>query len=741
MNTQVRALFISNDREETERVRQIIAQTSLDPIWENSIDSAVARLTSEKIDVVLLDWMLSERNAVETWQTFTAHLSEIPFIALIEAGADDTATTQALQLGASDYLVKGQADKDSLARTVRYAIRLHKTETALRQTQTALEKFRGVLETAPEAMLLIDQQGSILLVNARAEKLFGYHRTAILGQAIEMLIPGRHRNRHQNYRTRYFEQPSTEPLVLTGPDIYGLRQDGSEFPADITLSPMQTEEGMLATALVRDITERRRTEAELKQHRDRLEELVKERTTELLDAKERAEIANRAKSTFLSNMSHELRTPLNAILGYAQILKREKQLSDRQIAGLNTIQQSGDHLLMLINDILDLSKIEDGKLELFMDTINLSTFIQVIADIIHIKTEQKSLSFSYEMPPDLPNAVQADEKRLRQVLLNLLGNAVKFTDSGHVGLCIHRLSAGDQIAQLRFEITDTGIGMTPAQIQAVLSPQGVGLGLAISRQLVRLMGGEIQVESFVSKGSRFWFDLPMPLKTNVPIPLERVIIGYEGPRKKILIIDDTAENREVLTELLSPLNFDIQQASNGYEGLKLIASTRPDLVFMDRMMSILDGVETTRQLRQTPGMEEIPIIAISASTAKEDQVACLAAGASAFLSKPVEQGSLLQTIAQYLQLTWIYEDNSAESAASQELAPDSEPVVVPPYEEMQILYVLALAGNMRDIRRWADHIEALDKQYQPLANKLHNLAKEYQSQAILDMVEEYMRGT
>jgi PAS domain S-box-containing protein len=470
----------------------------------------------------------------------------------------------------------------------------------------------------------------------------------------------------------------------------------------------------------------------------------------LAKAKELAEAASRAKSTFLANMSHELRTPLNAILGYAQILKRDKGLKDRQLDGLSTIQRSGEHLLTLINDVLDLSKIEAGKFELCPGAVNLPGFLQVVADIIRVKAEQHSLLFFYEASPDLPMAVRADEKRLRQVLLNLLVNAVKFTKRGQVRLRVQcQLGDNDQV-RLRFEIQDTGVGISPAQLETIFQPfeqagdvqsrrGGTGLGLAISRQLVHSMGGEIHVESALGKGSRFWFDVDVPLEAEVATrPAERVATGYQGPRRKVLIVDDVVANRAMLVDLLSTLGFEVQEAANGQEGLEQAQESWPDLILTDIMMPVMDGLEATRRIRRLPHGRGVPILAVSASASLEDQARSLAGGASAFLTKPIDQGRLLHEIGAHLGLSWTYEPPQGRPAAEEA---DARPLVPPPQAQLAQLYPLAQAGNMRDILHWATQLTNLGEQYGPFATRICELARGYQSKAILGLVERHMNAT
>ncbi|MDP3841667.1 MAG: ATP-binding protein [Oxalobacteraceae bacterium] len=473
-------------------------------------------------------------------------------------------------------------------------------------------------------------------------------------------------------------------------------------------------------------------------------EHLEELSAEANRAKAAAEMANQAKSTFLANMSHELRTPLNGILGYAQILLRDNTLSERQVAGLRVIQQSGEQLLTLINDVLDFAKIEAGKQELSLTDIPLAKFLRVITEIIGVKAEQKGLVFSCDTAPDLPGGIRADEKRLRQALLNLLANAVKFTDRGQVSLRV-RFSP---LSRLRFEVQDTGIGISANQLESIFQPfeqggeaqrrlGGSGLGLAISQRFVRLMGGEIQVESRLGQGSTFWFELELPVVEAelATAPVAGVVSGYQGPRKKVLVVDDVAENRAVMIDMLGQIGFQMAAAKNGREGLEQAQALRPDLILMDVIMPEMGGLEAARRLRQLPAQKQVPIIAVSASASGGDKESSLAAGMNAFLPKPIDFDLLLTQIASLLQLDWTYAAPPAGAAPEQQ-APG--PLLAPPAQEMAILHRLAREGNMRDIVQRAAHLSELDERYRPFADQLRLLAKGYQSKAILSLVEQHL---
>ena len=481
-------------------------------------------------------------------------------------------------------------------------------------------------------------------------------------------------------------------------------------------------------------------------------QLVETQSRELQIAKTAAESANQAKSDFLANMSHELRTPLNAVLGYAQLLERDESLNEKQVIAARTIHQSGAHLLALITDILDLSKIEAGKLELYPSPVDLRQFVRGLSDMIRVRAEDKSLSFICETSPDVPAVLLCDAHRMRQVLLNLIGNAIKFTGQGSVTLRISPLCAGDDVAHLRFAVEDTGVGIPQDQLALIFQPfeqvgeterraGGTGLGLSISRQLVGLMDGQIEVRSTVGQGSCFYFDLTLPVvaadRSPVLARARQDVTGYLGQRRRVLIVDDIPANRSVLAETLTQLGFDTIEAADGLQGLEEARIALPDLILMDVRMPVMDGYESMQGIRQIEALRETPIIAVSASATEEVQRRCLAAGASAFLTKPVVRCDLMQMVTSHLSLDWTHVgDQPTDSPPI-----DAENIVAPPADEIAILLKMALAGNMRAIRSQADHLATVDKEYRPFADKLKTLASSYQSAGILQLIEQYSAST
>ncbi|HEY9864390.1 MAG TPA: ATP-binding protein [Candidatus Obscuribacterales bacterium] len=487
-----------------------------------------------------------------------------------------------------------------------------------------------------------------------------------------------------------------------------------------------------------------------------LEQRVEERTSQLQTAALEAEAANQAKSEFLANMSHELRTPLNGILGYAQILQRETTLTPKHLQGLHIIYECGSHLLTLINDILDFSKIEARKLELYPVDFNLENCLWGIKEICSLKAEQKELEFNYQELTPLPQVIHGDEKRLRQVLLNLLGNAIKFTDTGSVSFQVQVLSESiesDSVKMytLRFLVEDTGIGINGEQIQKIFLPfeqvgeharksEGTGLGLAISHQIVEMMAGKINVESIPGMGSKFWFDIKLPAAQDQVIKKTKTsqkIMGYQGEKRTVLIVDDRWENRSVIVNLLEPLGFEVIEATQGQEGLEKVRGWYPDIIITDLTMPILGGLDMTKQLRNDPEFCDLVIIASSASVFSADREECFKAGCNGFIAKPIQEEVLLNQLQEWLKLTWIYEDS--ETIIDHSKTPISvNSLIIPPSKEMISLYNFAKGGYILDIQNEANRIKQLDTQYTDFADYIIQLAEAFEDEQIIRFIHPYI---
>jgi len=449
-------------------------------------------------------------------------------------------------------------------------------------------------------------------------------------------------------------------------------KDGSIIHTEVVTTILLDEAGQPRQILgiSRDVTERRRNEAELEQHRHHLEEMVDERTAALLLAKDAAEAANRAKSTFLANMSHELRTPMNAIMGMTDLALR-RATDDSQKLQLAKVVQASRHLLGVINDILDLSKIEAERLTLENIPFRLSEVVDTLSGMVNQRVVEKNLAFDVKIAPELVNhTFQGDPLRLGQILLNLTGNAIKFTAEGSISLMVFPAEMADATALLRFEVRDSGIGIAPGdqarlftafeQADGSTTRQygGSGLGLAISRRLAEMMGGQIGVESTPGQGSTFWFTVRLEKARETleaaatpgwGLAEAAIMSRYAGAR--VLLVEDEPINQEVATELLKEVGLHVDLANDGEQALAMVQRTRYDLILMDLQMPRMNGIEATRAIRRLPEGKEVPILAMTANAFNEDRQRCLAAGMNDHIGKPVEPGKLFETLLKWLGTT------------------------------------------------------------------------------------------
>ncbi|MDM8566642.1 ATP-binding protein [Candidatus Halobeggiatoa sp. HSG11] len=485
----------------------------------------------------------------------------------------------------------------------------------------------------------------------------------------------------------------------------------------------------------------------LNQYQEHLEDMVEQRTSELQQrtnelakAMDQAMAANQAKSAFLANISHEFRTPLNGILGYTQIFKQDNTLTAQQQDGINVIKRSGEYLLTLISDILDLSKIEAGKLEIIPDEFNFQQFLISIAELFKIRAAQKKVAFKMEFANDLPAIVCGDTKCLRQVFINLLSNAIKFTEQGTVTFKVTR----EQEA-IHLQIMDTGIGIAKNELQDIFLPfqqsgdrnnkaKGTGLGLSITKKLVDAMDGEIYLESTLGQGSSFLVILKLPILSDIAQDIIQPpsVIGYKSQiyPYKILIVDDNRENRLFLINTLTSLGFKILEANNGNVGLKITQKLQPDLIIIDLMMPEMDGFEATRMIRKD--YKNLPIIAASASVFEANRKDSLTAGCNDFIGKPIDNDKLFNLLSKYLKLQWIYSDENDEN--NEEKLPNLSS------EQITELSNLTMVGDIDGITKFAEQLDKTDPKLVIFTKKIIELSNDFELEQLQEIANHYMEN-
>jgi len=601
------------------------------------------------------------------------------------------------------------------------ALMRKQAEESLRKSE---QRFRELAMLLPTGVFELDITGRILYANQTIRQWFGYTEEELAAgiDCLQMIMESERdlaRDRFQNIL--YSGESSSREYTVR-------RKDGSVFPALVTARAVLRDGNPVAcTGIVADLSEHKRFET-------------------LRVDKERADAANRAKSAFLAHMSHEIRTPLNAIIGFAQLLLRDPAVTPRQRAQIETINRSGEHLLELINDVLELSRIEAGRAVLHPVAFDCHAMLTDLGMMFQLRTEAKQLRFEVQRPSDLPRFIKADGRKMREVLINLLGNAVKFTQHGHVSLrvAVTRAPAG---ARLLFEVQDTGPGIAPDDQVRLFryfeqtklgqtTETGTGLGLAISRELARLMGGDITFSSEVGKGSRFRFDAQVEVADHADVSSElevRRVVGLQPgqPRIRVLVADDNRDNRELLVQSLGAAGFEIRQAMDGKAALRVFDLWHPQLILLDLRMPEMDGLEVIRQLRPHPGGRDARIIVVTASILGSTREEAMEAGADAFFVKPVQETELLQKIGDLLAVSYVW--SSAAEAPVADALPE-------PKEMAKLSDTLRRSIRAAAVRGDFDFVQekiGLVAEISPVAAQaLRALASRFETQGLLELLDQ-----
>ncbi len=589
-------------------------------------------------------------------------------------------------------------------------------------------RLRTLIATAVDGVMIIDANGTVQEYNPASERLFGYRENEVIGKNVNMLMPPPYREEHDEYLRRY-RTTGHKRIIGIGREVEGRRKDGTTFPMELSVGEARPGGEQVFVGIIRDITARKLAEQSLRV------------------AKEQAESASRAKSLFLANMSHEIRTPMNAVLGYTQLIENDPELPDDYRRPLKAIHSAGNHLISLIDDILDLSKIEAGAMQLDTRDFDLRDLTEEISEMFSVRCEQKRLVWRADVRIE-ERAVRADDRKLRQILINLLGNSVKFTDRGQVGLALEQSDR-----RYVFSIEDTGPGIDEEAQQRIFEPfqqaeeggakGGTGLGLAITKRYIELMGGQLSIDSTPGEGSCFRFALELsPAEGKLTSSSERTVRLsrlVEPHRVEALVVDDVEDNREVLSGLLERAGVDVTTASNGAEALERVAEERPDIVFMDVRMPVMDGLIAVQHLRERWPKRKIVCVAITASGLLRSRSFYLQAGFDDFIAKPFVFDKVCECIARHLHVEFERTTGADLPAVSEPVTKNPINVHVPESLRERLLNA-ARMNALTEIEILIHELKGLDPGTQALAVELESLVSRYDMEGIIALINQISRA-
>lgn len=735
------------DQEERDVVMEY-AVSRKDPVLERLFDGATYLLCSEECSDETLVEMRSSLGMNE-YLIYPLGPHTAPISLLVVGNSLENASFYRRVRDSEQTLLSIGNFAELLSSALENKIYYEKMKNALEQEKLVKAKYHSIFQNSVEGIFQTSPDGRFVTCNPATAAILGYGSP-------EELIDTVHDIGAQIYvdprrREELFEK------MLTGRNVKNFevelfRKDGSKLWALISIHPLFNDAGELVAidGILHDITERKWAQDALKQAHDNLERTVDERTTELRAAKEAAESANRAKSAFLSNMSHELRTPLNAILGYSQLMRRDTALSAENREYLNTINRSGEHLLRLINDVLEISKIEAQHVSLEPGTFDLPALFRDIYAMFRLRAAAKELQFLLEGADELPRYVITDEGKLRQILINLVDNSVKFTAHGGIAIRVAMGNMTSGKGRLLVEVQDTGPGIAPEEQERVfqafeqtasgrISMGGTGLGMAISRKYARMLGGDIFLSSRSGEGSVFRLEIDIQEGSEADVPetprihrVRSLAPGQDAPR--VLVAEDLRESRDLLVKLLETIGFDVRYAVNGREAVELCAQWRPHFIWMDIRMPEMDGLEALRLIRTGQDDGTVKVAALTASGMGEEQGSIMAAGFDDYVRKPFREQQILEVMSRLLGVRYCYELEGADE-------PDTETCCRLSSHQLASVLDGTLLEEFRDAvltlntERTLRVIERISQREADIGMELRRLALELDYDRLLALVE------